>query len=419
MIGFSKLLCGTATVAEALSGPDGGSPRESSADLLRFGVPRGPLVVWNVTAACNLRCLHCYGSAEAVPADEELSTNEGKALIDDLARLGTPVLLFSGGEPLLRPDLLELVGHARLRGIRPVISTNGTLLTRETAEQMNRAGVAYVGVSLDGAAENHDRLRQRSGAFQEALAGLTHAREAGLKTGLRMTVTRENLADVDAVLEVVEEERVPRFCLYHLVYAGRGRDLAARDLSPAERRGLVERLIVTALEWFLRGVPCEILTTAGPADGVLVSRYVETHEPERADEVRRLLKLAGGCSAGRKFACVGPTGEVHPCQFWTHVSLGNVRERPFSAMWTDTDNPLLAKLRALPEHLAGSRCGACRYKDQCGGCRVRAEAVHGDPWDDDPACYLTDEEIGLVSPEVARLSRTDSPSPNETRSRNP
>ena len=289
MIGFSKLLCGTAAVAEALSGPDGGSPRESSADLLRFGVSRGPLVVWNVTAACNLRCLHCYGSAEAAPADEELSTNEGKALIDDLARLGTPVLLFSGGEPLLRPDLLELVGHARLRGIRPVISTNGTLLTRETAEQMKRAGVAYVGVSLDGAAENHDRLRQRSGAFQEALAGLTHAREAGLKTGLRMTVTRENLADVDAVLEVVEEERVPRFCLYHLVYVGRGASLQERDVGPEERRRAVGLLIAKAVEWHLRDLPGEILTAdnhAANGNRTLLRRICQHRSSNDKDNLR-------------------------------------------------------------------------------------------------------------------------------------
>ena len=368
--------------------------------LLQFTTADRPLVVWNTTAACNLRCLHCYSGATPDRADDELTTDEARALIDDLAALGTPVLLMSGGEPLLRPDLFDLAAHARQRGLRPVLSTNGTLVTPAVAERLKQSGVAYVGVSLDGGPETHDRLRQRAGAFEQALAGLANAQAVGLRTGVRMTATRDTLDDLDQVLDIAEERRIPRFCLYHLVYAGRGRDLVEHDLSPDERRAMVERLIVKAVEWCLRSVETEILTTDGHADGVLVSRYVRDHDPAHAEEVQRLLTMSGGCSAGRKFACVGPEGDVHPCQFWTHVTLGNVRDRPFSEIWTDTSHPLLAKLKAMPEPLTGARCGRCDHRALCGGCRVRAEAVHGDPFADDPICYLTDDEIGLTSDDL-------------------
>jgi radical SAM protein with 4Fe4S-binding SPASM domain len=406
VIGFTKLLCGTATVAEALNyarSADSSGPLSSKAGssrtphhLLQFTTADRPLVVWNTTALCNLRCLHCYAGSAPDVRDDQLTTAEAEALIDDLAALGTPVLLLSGGEPLLRPDLLQLAAYAAHRGLRPVLSTNGTLITAEAAKALKAAGVAYVGVSLDGDRETHDRMRQCPGAFDAALAGIAHAQAAGLRAGVRMTVTRDNLADLDHVLDVVERERIPRFCLYHLVYAGRGRGLVEQDLTPAESRAMIERLIERTLDWHRRDVPVEVLTTDGHADGVLITRYVREHTPARAEEVQRLLTMSGGCSAGRKFANIDAAGNVHPCQFWTHVTLGSVRERPFSAIWTDVradTTGILAKLKAMPAPLTGPRCGRCRYNAQCGGCRVRAEAVHGDPWGDDPTCYLTQDEI--------------------------
>jgi radical SAM protein with 4Fe4S-binding SPASM domain len=348
------------------------------------------MVVWNVTAQCNLRCVHCY--AEGPTGDRELSTAEAHSLIDDLAALGVPVLLFSGGEPLLRGDIFDLIAYARSRDLRPSLSTNGTLIDAQTARRLAEAGVAYVGVSLDGLEAIHDRFRSQPGAFVRALAGLRTARDAGLKTGIRFTVTRDNVSDLPGLLVLVERERIPRFCLYHLVYAGRGRGLRERDLSLAERRRAIEDLIEATLDWCRRGVEVEVLTTDNHADGVLLLRYVEEHQPERVAEVRELLRLAGGCSAGRKFAQVDPWGNVHPCQFWPEVTLGNVRERPFSRLWRETSHETVAQLRRMPGSLTGERCGRCVYREYCGGCRVRA-LWWGDEWGDDPSCPLSEEEL--------------------------
>jgi len=390
MIGFTKLLCGRATVSDALR-----ADRTKRPDLLQFASLAGPMVVWNVTARCNLHCTHCYASQ--AEGENELTTAEGYALIDDLAALGVPVLLLSGGEPLLREDVFDLIAYACDRGLRPSLSTNGTLIDEAMARRLVEVGTAYVGVSLDGLQEIHDRFRAEPGAFGRALAGLRAARDAGLKTGIRVTVTRDNLPDLGGLLELTERERIPRFCLYHLVYAGRGRELRNRDLLAGERRKLVQDLIARALDWCRRGVETEILTTDNHADGVLVLRYVEEHQPERAEEVRQLLQLAGGCSAGRKFVQIDPWGDVHPCQFWPEAMLGNVRERPFSEIWQDETHELLCLLRSMPQPLRGERCGQCAYREYCGGCRVRA-MVMGDEWGDDPSCPLSAEEIFAPAP---------------------
>ena len=355
------------------------------------------MVVWNVTARCNLRCVHCY--AEGPVGGRELSTAEARGLIDDLARLGVPVLLFSGGEPLLREDIFDLIAHAGSRGLRPSLSTNGTLIDAQMARRLAEVGVAYVGVSLDGLQATHDRFRAERGACARALAGLRAARDAGLRTGIRFTVTRDNVSDLPGLLTLVERERIPRFCLYHLVYAGRGRGLRERDLSAGERRRVIADLMEATLDWCRRGVEIEVLTTDNHADGVLVLRYVEEHQPERVAEVRELLRLAGGCSAGRKFAQVDPWGNVHPCQFWPEVTMGNVRERPFSEIWRGSHNETVAQLRRMPGSLAGERCGRCVYREYCGGCRVRALWC-GDEWGDDPSCPLSEEEV--LAPGSAR-----------------
>jgi radical SAM protein with 4Fe4S-binding SPASM domain len=390
MIGLTKLLCGKATVSEALQAQGWRRPH-----LLQFSSSAGPMVVWNVTARCNLRCVHCY--AEGPVEGNELSPAEGRGLIDDLAALGVPVLLFSGGEPLLREDIFDLIAHARRRGLRPSLSSNGTLIDAETARRLAEVGAAYVGVSLDGREETHDRFRAERGAFARALAGLRAARDAGLRTGIRFTLTRDNMSDLPELLALAERERIPRFCLYHLVYAGRGRTLSVRDLLAGERRRVIGDLIEVTLDWCRRGVEIEVLTTDNHADGVLVLRYLEEHRSERVGEVRELLRLAGGCSAGRKFAQVDPWGNVHPCQFWPEVTMGNVREQPFSEIWRASHNETVARLRRMPATLVGERCGRCVYREYCGGCRVRALS-RGDEWGDDPSCPLSEEEVLAPAP---------------------
>lgn len=390
MIGCTKLLCGTATVSEAIRADT--EARRDRPDLLQFSSDLRPLVVWNMTNRCNLRCAHCYLDAEDREYSNELSTEEAKRFIRGLGEMRVPVLLFSGGEPLLRRDLLELAEEAGACGIRTVLSTNGTLITREKARALKAAGFQYVGVSLDGGPVMHDRFRAVEGAFARALQGIRNALEEGLKTGVRFTLTRQNKEELPLILELVEKERIPRFCMYHLVYSGRGRQLENLDVEREEKRKIMEGLFARTQDLYRRGVEVEILTTDNHADGVFLLGRIEKEQPQRSMEVRKLLNMHGGCSAGTKFANVDPQGNVHPCQFWQHYTLGNVREKSFSDIWLNTEDPLLAALRNKGQHLKG-RCGECVYKIYCGGCRVRAEAVNRDLWAEDPACYLTEEEI--------------------------
>ncbi len=402
MIGFTKLLCGKATVSRALRQASGQQEKEPG--LLQFTTADRPLVVWNMTLRCNLRCSHCYNEAGEGAPDDELTTHQAEALIDDLAQMGVPVLLFSGGEPVLRDDLCRLGAYAAGKGIRPVVSTNGTLITSEVAEALREAGFQYVGVSIDGMSETHDRFRCRQGAFVDAWEGIRHAREAGLRTGVRFTVTQDNVHDLPDVLDQAASEKVNRFCMYHLVYSGRGAQLAERDLTAVERRRLIEWLIDRTEELHRAGHDIEILTTDNHADGVLLYRLIVERDPERAAEVAELLTMHGGCSAGGKFANIDARGDVHACQFWGHESLGNVRERPFSSIWRDPDHPLLCSLRESQDRLTG-RCGACAYKQYCGGCRIRAAAADGDLWGADPSCYLSDEEIRSDATETTKPAR--------------
>ncbi|MDP3063407.1 MAG: radical SAM protein [Chloroflexota bacterium] len=360
-------------------------------------VHRRPVVVWNTTRRCNLHCVHCYASAQDVEFEGELTTQEGKALIDDLASYGVPVLLFSGGEPLMRHDLFEMVAYASSKGLRAVLSTNGTLITPEAAAKLKAAGTHYVGVSIDGVEATNDRFRGKKGAFRMALQGLRNARAAGLKTGLRFTLTRYNVGDLEAILDMAEKETA-RLCIYHLVYAGRAAKQAQRvDLTASEAREAMNLLFQKAQAYHDGGLPMEVLTVDNHADGPYLYLHAREHQPERADEILALLKRNGGNSSGVGIGAVSSLGDVHPDQFWRHYSPGNVRQRPFSQIWEDTSDPVMAGLKDRRARLTG-RCASCRFLDVCNGnFRVRAEAVYGDLWAPDPACYLTDDEVGVPS----------------------
>jgi Fe-coproporphyrin III synthase len=391
MIGISKLYCGAVEPGDVLR-----YQRESGrlpSHLLQFSKDKKPVVVWNMTRRCNLKCIHCYSSSQNRLYPDELTTAEAKAMIADLAAFGAPVLLFSGGEPLMRPDLPELAQYAVDRGMRAVISTNGTLIDAEMAQTFHQIGLSYVGVSLDGMEATHDRFRGTPGAFAAALRGIRICREAGIKVGVRFTINRGNAADVPAIFALLEAEEVPRCCFYHLVYSGRGSKLIEEDLSHAETRALVELIMDRTKALFERGTPKEILTVDNHADGPYVYLRLLKENPARAAEVLELLQMNEGNSSGHGIGCISWDGEVHPDQFWRGISFGNVRKRPFSGIWTDETNPLLMKLKDKKPHVQG-RCAACRWLDVCGGnFRARAEAVTGEIWAPDPACYLTDQEI--------------------------
>ncbi len=383
MIGCTKLLCGKATVSDLIKHREG----EIEPHLLQFSTNSKPIVIWNVNNRCNLSCRHCYIEAGDEEHEGELTTQEAKRFIDDLGEMKIPVLLFSGGEPLLREDIYQLAERADKKGVRPVLSTNGTLLSRQVAKKLRMAGFKYVGVSLDGLERVHDDFRNRAGAFQLALKGLENATEAGLKVGVRFTISDKNKDDLPQVLELVAERGIPRFCMYHLVYSGRGKDLISLDTCKKDKEKTIKFIMDTTLKFFEEKRELEILTVDNPVDGIMILRYVKKEHPEKADEVYELLKRAGGCSAGEKVANVDPQGDVHPCQFWRNLSLGNVKEKDFSEIWLDKENGHLRKLRDKARYLKG-RCKECEWVEICAGCRVRAEAIHGDPWAEDPACYI-------------------------------
>ncbi|MEW6266177.1 MAG: 12,18-didecarboxysiroheme deacetylase [Thermodesulfobacteriota bacterium] len=392
MIGISKLYCGTVEPSDALR--YGRRSSRLPAHLLQFSADKKPVVVWNMTRACNLRCVHCYAQAKPAGDPDELTTEEGLGLMDDLADYGSPVILFSGGEPLLRPDLTLLIKRAVAKGMRAVISTNGTLIDADKAAELKDLGLSYVGISLDGLDQVNDRFRGVSGAFDQALRGIRACQAAGLKVGLRFTINRRNAGEVPAVFDLLEREGIPRICFYHLVYSGRGSALKDEDLDHGETRGLVDLIIDRTKDLHDRGKAVEVLTVDNHADGpYLYLRLVREGSP-RAAEVLELLEMNEGNSSGRGIGCVSWDGAVHADQFWRNHTFGNIRQRPFSRIWDDPDLELLARLKDKNKYLTG-RCRDCRWLNVCAGnFRARAEAVTGDPWAPDPACYLTDQEIG-------------------------
>ncbi len=391
MIGISKLYCGTVEPSDALR--YGRRSSELPSHLLQFSKDKKPVVVWNVTRACNLHCLHCYARAVDQTYEKELTHDQGLAVIDDLAEFGVPVILFSGGEPLMRPDLTELARYAVGKGMRAVISTNGTLITREKANELKKIGLSYVGVSIDGMETVNDRFRGKKGAFKDAMAGIKNCQDTGLKVGLRFTVNRMNRDEIPNILDLLEEHDIPRVCFYHLVYAGRGSDLVEQDLDHEETRRVVDVIMDRTKDLHDRGIEKEVLTVDNHADGPYVYLRMLRENNPRAEEVLRLLEMNEGNSSGRGIGCISWDGSVHADQFWRHYSFGNVLERPFSEIWSDLSNPLMSQLKEKKKYVKG-RCSSCKWLDVCAGnFRVRAEAVTGDIWAADPACYLTDEEI--------------------------
>ncbi len=392
MISISRLLCDNIGPHDFLR--YGGE--ESSARMAN--TPEGtspPIVVWNCTTQCNLHCVHCYASATGKASSEEMSTEEARAFISGLAEFKVPVILFSGGEPLLRQDLFELADFAREQGIRVVLSTNGVLITESIARKLRQADFSEVGISLDGIGAKNDRFRGQKGAFEATLRGYRNCIALGQRVSLRMTVTRFNHQEIPAIFRLVEAENIDRICFYHLAYSGRGDKLMKEDLGHPETRAVVDLICEHTLDLHRRGKPKEILTVGNHADGVYLYLKLKEHDPERAEKVLALLKRNGGNNSGIKIGAVDDSGNVHPDQFWWHYSLGNVRQRKFGDIWTDTSEPLLRGLKDRKGLLKG-RCGRCRYLELCNGnLRVRAEAVFGDVWAEDPACYLSDEEIGL------------------------
>lgn len=391
MISVTKLLCDTSFFGDSLRYSHGsrGAVHGATTEM-------GPVVVWNCTRTCNLNCIHCYAGAEAKKYEGELTTEEAKQFIDDLADFRVPVLLLSGGEPLARPDVLELARYAREKGIRPTLSTNGTLIDRQVAQEIKDIGVGYVGISLDGIGEKNDEFRGKKGAFEAALRGIENCLAVGQRVGLRFTINRHNYGELEAIFNLIEEVGIPRVCFYHLVYSGRGSKMVEEDITHEETRAALDLIMARTLDFHRRGLDREILTVDNHADGIYIYLKMKEKDSARAEEILKLLKRNGGNRTGIAIGAVDWHGNVHPDQFTQNHTFGNVRERPFGEIWSDVSHPILGGLKNRKPLLKG-RCAACRWLDVCNGnFRARAEAVTGDFWEADPACYLTDEEIGLA-----------------------
>ncbi len=391
MISVTKLLFATDYYGDTLRYSE--DSREAKHGV-RVGA--GPVVVWNSTKTCNLKCRHCYMSSDAQKYEGELTTEEAKRFIDDLAEFNVPVLLFSGGEPLMRKDFFELAEYAAAKGIRPTLSTNGTLITREVAERIKKIGVGYVGISLDGLQEVNDKFRGKEGAFQAAMEGIQNCVAVGQRVGLRFTINHHNIQELDRIFDFIEEKGINRVCFYHLVYSGRGNAMMDEDVTPEQSRMAMDTIIRRTRDFEERGLEKEILTVDNHCDGVyMYLQALKEGRTELAEQMLKFISMNGGNRSGMAFAEVDPLGYVHPDQFTQHHTFGNVRERKFGDIWTDMTHPILAGLKDRKKLLKG-RCAKCKFLPNCNGnFRTRAEATTGDFWESDPACYLTDEEIGL------------------------
>ena len=385
MLDITKMWCSIDTPSVKLR--YGGSKEGAGA--------RRPIVVWSSTKRCNLKCVHCYANSTGELDADELTTAEAKVMIDDVGAMGVSALLFSGGEPLTRPDFFELATYATGKGIRVTISTNGTLITRDMAKKIKSLGITYVGISFDGIGPINDKFRGVDGAFEGALKGLRNLKEVGQKTGLRFTLTKHNTENLDEIFDFIEKEEIPRACFYHLVYSGRGGEISGDDLSHAESRKAMETIIRRAEILAKKPKPTEILTVDNPCDAVYLYLKLLKKDPARAAAVLEILKWNGGGAngSGVTLSNIDWKGNIHPDQFWQDLTIANIRNTPFSKVWGEGKHPVLAGLRNRLPLLKG-RCGGCGWKDVCGGgFRVRALRSTGDMWAADPACYLTDKEI--------------------------
>ncbi len=402
MINITKLYCGDNTQSDDIRYGEKHSKIFHCRGVEDSNIPksasdRRPIVVWNSTRKCNLKCIHCYTDSDNIDYSGELTTDEAKKMIKDLGDFKVPAILFSGGEPLIRKDLFELASFAMDNGVKPTLSTNGTLITPEKAKKLKDTGFTYVGISLDGIDETNDKFRGVKGAFKKAMDGFRNCVEVGQRVGLRLTLTKKNYQDLEKIFDFIEAESINRACFYHLVYSGRGIDIQKDDLTHEESRKAMDIILKRSKDFSDRGLDKEILTVDNHVDGIYLYMKLLQNNSSRADEVIKLLKWNGGglYSTGVGIGEIDFFGNVHPDQFWMDYTLGNIKDRSFGDIWMDTSDPIMAGLKNRKPLLKG-KCSKCKWLDACGGSfRVRALRVFNDPWMEDPQCYLSNQECGV------------------------
>ncbi|MCE8023797.1 heme d1 biosynthesis radical SAM protein NirJ [Billgrantia aerodenitrificans] len=366
--------------------------------------PPGPVVIWNLIRRCNLTCKHCYTVSADVDFKGELSTEEVFSVLDDLKRFRVPALILSGGEPLMRPDIFEISRRAKELGIYTGLSTNGTLIDESNIAQIAECGYDYVGISIDGLEATHDEFRRRKGAFRESMHAVKLCKQHGIKVGLRFTLTQQNYEQLDAILALIDEHDVDKFYLSHLNYGGRGHRHRKQDAWYQMTRDAMTRLFDHCRAELERGVEREYVTGNNDADGPFLLMWAREHFPDRVEALERRLTHWGGNASGEYIANIDNLGIVHPDTFWWDHAIGNVRQRPFSEIWRDSQDELMQGFRQRPRPLKG-RCAECRFLAICNGnTRVRAWKVTGDPWEEDPGCYLSNEEIGVEEERQRRVA---------------
>jgi len=375
------------------------------------GKPRkmaGPVVIWNLIRRCNLSCRHCYSTSLDIDFKDELSTEQILATIDDLKVAHVPVLILSGGEPLLRKDIFEIAAYAKAKGFYVALSTNGTLIDEQNIAQIKAADFQYVGISIDGLETFHDKFRRVKGSFKQSMHAIKLCKQAGIKVGMRFCLTQDNFADLPAILELMDEYQVDKFYLSHLNYSGRGKHSAKQDAIFDMTREAMELLFERAWQHLQTGRESDFVTGNNDADGALLlqwaSKKFAQQFPNRVENLRQYLINWGGNASGVNVANIDNVGDIHPDTYWWDHTIGNVKNALFSQVWHHSEDPLMFGFRQKPRPVKG-RCSICQYLSICGGnTRTRAFAQTGDVWAEDPGCYLTDEEIGLTTPDYATAS---------------
>jgi len=354
----------------------GGGP-EALAYQERTGIKAPRIIAWEITRSCNLSCVHCRAAAEFGHYHGELSLDQIKATIDDIVTISNPIIILTGGEPLMRPDIWEIVDYAQEKGAMPVIGTNATLITDDIAQKMSDHKIPRISVSVDfPTAADHDKFRGQEGCFDLTIEGIKIAKRHGVGVQINMTVTTLNAHLMEEMHTLAEDLGVDAFHIFMLVPTGRGEDLLDKELPPLE----YERVLAWAYER-QKTSPLHFKPTDAPHYYRIIRQLAKAEGKKVTREEYGLDAMTRGCLGGITFCFISHIGDIQPCGYFD-MQLGNVKQQPFSQIWTESK--VFNELRDYS--LLKGKCGRCEYKAVCGGCRARALSVTGDYLAAEPYC---------------------------------